>query len=147
MLYPPRMSNFQSIGVQVQTSRRTETLEIGGSKSTKEFAVHTCVLPRAPAVQASFSREGVLKKLIKVFKKELQVGDKTFDDVVYVSTDTPDATAALLRSNDIQTTILLAVTDGGSIEIEGSKVTATFPFGDTHEEDPNLFRFVQALLG
>ena len=78
---------------------------------------------------------------MKLFKKELQVGDKTFDDVVYVSTDTPTETAAFLANGDIQTTILLAVTDGGSIEIEGQQMTAKMPFGDAKTEDPALFRF------
>jgi hypothetical protein len=140
------MDSFESIGVRVETSRLTETLEIGGMKSTKEFAVHSCILPRAPKVKASFSKEGLGAKVIKVFKKELQVGDKTFDDAVYVSTDTPEETSAFLRSNDIQTTILMAVMDGGSIEIDGTKLRAKIPWGDT-KDNAELFRFVQTLLG
>ena len=140
------MQNFEAIGVRVQASTLTQTTEIAGHKTTKEFAVFTMALPVAPKVQASFSREGIVSKVVKIFKKELQVGDKTFDDVVYVSTATPAPTAAFLANGDIQTTILLAVTDGGSIEIEGQRMTAKMPFGDAKTEDPALFRFVQALL-
>jgi hypothetical protein len=139
------MSNFASIGVTVQTSTLTETLEIGGMKTVKEFAVFNCTLPAAPKVQASFSPEGLRHKIVKLFKKELQVGDKTFDDAVYVSTDTPDETAAFLRSEKIQNTILMCVVGGGHLEIEGRRVTAKIP-GSTTDEDPSLVAFVQTLL-
>jgi len=138
--------NFADIGVRVQASKVVHTREIGGVTTETEFALFTCMLPSAPKVQASFSREGLGNKIVKLFKKELQVGDKTFDDAVYVSTDTPKETAALLESEKIQNTILMCVTSGGYIEIEGPQVKAQIPATNTNE-DPSLFAFVQALMG
>jgi hypothetical protein len=145
---PPQhaaMSYFDDIRVSVGRSTLTETLEIGGMRSEKRFAVMKLMLPEQPAVQASFSREGFTKKLIKLFKKELQVGDRGFDDVVYVSTDTPEQTAALLGSQDVQAIVLQAVGGGGAIEIDGREVVLKMPEG--HEiDDLTVFRFVQKLL-
>jgi hypothetical protein len=138
-------SNFADIGVRVQASKVVHIHEVGGVKTETEFALFMCMLPSAPKVQASFSREGVAKKIVKLFKKELQVGDKTFDDAVYVSTDTPKETAALLASEKTQNTILMCVVTGGYIEIEGPQVKALIPATNLNE-DPSLYAFVQALM-
>jgi hypothetical protein len=67
--------------------------------SEKETTEVTLTLPRATAVAATFSKEGIGKKLVKIFKKELQTGDQAFDDAIYISTDTPELTKALLSSD------------------------------------------------
>ena len=139
------MMNLQSIGVSASTSRLTETVEILGQKTTTEFLITTMTLPAAPKVQASFSREGLVNKVVKLFKKEIQVGDKTFDDLVYISTDTPAETAAFLQSPQIQNTIMLAATSGGSFVIEGQRVVAKYPYSGSNE-DADVFNFVRALL-
>ncbi|MCY1053951.1 hypothetical protein [Nannocystis sp. SCPEA4] len=139
------MSYFDEIGVSVEESTLTETLEIGPMRSEKQFAVRKLQLPEVPAVQASFSREGITKKIFKLFKKELQVGDGTFDDIVYVSTDTPEQTAALLTSPDVRALILHAVDGGGAIEIDGKQVVLKIP-SDQALDDLTAFRFVQKLL-
>ncbi len=139
------MMNLQSIGVNASTSRLTETVEIMGQKTTTEFLITTMTLPAAPKVQASFSREGLVNKVVKLFKKEIQVGDKTFDDLVYISTDTPAETAAFLQSPQIQNTIMLAATSGGSFVIEGQRVVAKYPYSGTNE-DADVLNFVRALL-
>ena len=128
--------------MSVQVSK---VIDIHGERRT-EFALFDCVLPSAPAVQASFSPEGLGAKVAKIFKKEIQVGDETFDDAVYVSTDTPDATAAFLKSERMQNTILMCAGTGGFIEIEGRRLTAKIP-SSTTDEDPSLVELVQVLLG
>jgi hypothetical protein len=140
------MTTMADLGVTVQTSRVTETITIAGMSSIKEFAVFVCALPSPPKIHASFSPEGVLDKVVKIFKKEIQVGDKTFDDAVYVSTDTPAETAAFLQSQSIQNTILMCVMGGGSIEVTQNQVIARIP-SSTTDEDPSLVSFVQTVLG
>lgn len=139
------MMKLQSLGVNASTSRSKETVEIMGQKTTTDFLITTMTLPAAPKVQASFSREGLGNKLVKLFKKEIQVGDKTFDDLVYISTDTPAETAAFLQSPQIQNTLMLAATSGGSFVIEGQRVVAKYPYSGTNE-DEDVFNFVRALL-
>lgn len=139
------MDTFESLGVQVRRSTETRSLDVGGIRSEREFTVTTVVLPRDPRVQAKFSSEGIGGKLVKLFRKEVQVGDKTFDDAVYVSTGTPTETEAFLRSEDIQSTILACVTTGGTIEIDGREVKVRASGSDT-DEDPAIVRLVRALL-
>ncbi len=139
------MSNFQAIGVTATTSRMTETVEVMGQKTTTEFLVTTLTLPTPSKVQGSFSREGIVNKIVKLFKKEIQVGDKAFDDLVYISTDTPEATTAFLNAPGIQNTLMVAASAGGSFEIEGTRVVAKYPYSGTNE-DEDVFNFVRALL-
>jgi hypothetical protein len=139
------MTLLASMGVSVQVTKVVETREIAGMKKVTEFALFTCMLPSAPAVQASFSHEALGAKIVKLFKKEIQVGDKTFDDAVYVSTDTPNETAAFLKSERMQNTILMCAGSGGFLEIEGRKVRAKIPASNT-DEDPSLVELVQALI-
>ncbi len=51
-------------------------------------------------------------KLTKLFKKELQTGDAEFDKLVYITTDTPNETAAFLQSPEIRAAIALAIDTG-----------------------------------
>ncbi|MBI4955264.1 MAG: hypothetical protein HY908_24790 [Myxococcales bacterium] len=139
-------TTLESLGVGVQTAHRSETFTIAGVSTTKNYQVLTLQLPSEPKVQATFCQEGLGKKILKLFKKEIQVGDAVFDKAVYITTETPDATKAFLAPDDIQTTILGAVMSGGHIEIRGRVMTATMVRADGDATDPGLVRFVQALL-
>ncbi|WP_394829654.1 hypothetical protein [Pendulispora albinea] len=121
---------LDSLGIRYEVEETTETVEIDGKDTTKDFVVTTLALTTPPKIQASFTHEGLGKKLVKLFKKEIQVGDPAFDDVVYVSTDTPEETAAFLKSKDTQKTILTAVAGGGSIEIDERHILARIPGKD-----------------
>ena len=139
------MSKMSELGVQAELATLTETVEINGLTSTKDFKVTTMTLPKTPRVQASFTHEGFGAKVTKLFKKELQTGDDEFDGIVYIRTDTPAETAALLASKDIRSTIMLAVMEGGSIVVEGAKLVTKIPDGGS-EEDHAATRLVEALL-
>lgn len=91
-------------------------------------------------------REGLGKKLVKLFKKELQTGDRAFDDAIYISTDTPETTAKLLADEQVRSTISLYVTTGGPIEIQGNTMRVTL-MGRQEAEDPVVVALVSAVLG
>jgi len=93
----------------------------------------------------SFSREGLGKKLAKLFKKELQTGDRAFDDAIYISTDTPETTAKLLADEQVRGTISLYVTTGGPIEIHGNKMCVTL-LGRQNNEDPVVVALLRSVL-
>lgn len=106
-------------------------------------------LPAPCAVRASFGREVLKHKLIKLFKKEIQVGDPHFDDAVYISTDTPDATNAFLESPRVREIIASMVGAGGAIGIEGATVTfeSTGPNAAAAEPDAqSIGLFLVSLL-
>ena len=139
------MTTFSSLGLAVSTATVTETVTILGVSSSKRFTELTIQLPGKARAQATFTREGLVTSLKKLFKNELQMGEKSFDDVVYVSTDTPEATASFLSSAQVRDTVRRAVVDGGSVQIVGNVVIVKMQgIGD---DDPDVVGLVRALLG
>jgi hypothetical protein len=142
------MSELKSLGVNVERSFQTSStsingIQVGGNETTKL----TLTLPRAVEIKATFSKEGLGRKLVKLFKKELQTGDKAFDDAIYISTDTPEATKALLESADVRGAIMTCVTTGGPLEIEGAMVTTELPGRHEDGDDTDTLVLIRALLG
>jgi hypothetical protein len=117
---------FQDL--QVGVNRVNQTITV--NDISHEFVIYTLALPVKPQVQATFSKEGVAQKVVKIFKKEIQVGDKAFDDMVYVSTDTPDATLAFLKDQDTQSSIFAWVATGGDLIIRDNVVISRVPGAD-----------------
>jgi hypothetical protein len=116
-----------------------------GVSSTKRFTELTMQLKSKPRVQATFTREGLVTSLKKLFTKELQMGEKAFDDVVYISTDTPVETASFLSSARVRETIRRAVNDGGTVLIAGNVITVKMQgIGD---DEPDVIDLVQTLIG
>lgn len=140
------MSELASMDVTMKLSFQTSSTEISGMQlSEKETTEVTLTLPRATAVAATFSKEGIGKKLVKIFKKEMQTGDTAFDDAIYISTDTPEPTKALLSSDVVRELITLHVGTAGPIEIEGSTVKLVLA-GRQDVEDPAAVTLARALL-
>ncbi|MEZ4299950.1 MAG: hypothetical protein R3B70_33690 [Polyangiaceae bacterium] len=112
-------------GVSVHRSETTSVMAVDGmslaaaSSAGERWEVR---LPAPANVQASFAREGVGKKLVKLFSKELQVGDKAFDDKVFISTGDKDATARFLANEDVRNLIAEFVGEGGVVEIDGTRM-------------------------
>jgi hypothetical protein len=140
------MSDLERAGVSIDRSFNTTSTQVNGvtvsSKTTTRF---TLGLPREARIKASFSKEGLVKKLVKLFKKELQTGDAAFDDAVYVSTDTPDLTATFLTDPSIRAIIAELVQHGG-VEVDGAKMACELE-GELDGEPAELVRLVKAVLG
>jgi hypothetical protein len=116
---------LRDVGVQVSKSETSSSLSVEGvSIATASTAGERWefTLPQPTSLVASFGKEGVLKKIVKLFSKELQVGDPTFDEKVYISTSDPDKTARFLQNQDVRNLIVEFVGEGGAVEIEGTKV-------------------------
>jgi len=79
-------------------------------------------LPESTKLTAAFGQEGVVKKLLKFFQSELQVGDPAFDDAVFISTGDEEATERFLEDKEVRELIMDFVRDGGSVVIEGKSV-------------------------
>jgi hypothetical protein len=132
------MADLAALGVKVQR----QFVMVDDAEVT-ELVV---TLPKSTGVEASFSLEGLADKLLKIFKKEIQIGDPLFDQHVHIKTDTTEATEALLQSSDLRAVIERVITDGGAIEIDGDTVKMEMP-GRHEKEDDVLVLFVQTLLG
>lgn len=103
-------------------------------------------------LRVSFRPEGLTQKAIKLFKKEIQVGDPKFDDAIYISTDTPELTTALLESEGAKGAIMELVSAGGLLRVadnslhfsDQSKIKITVPA--VHLRCCVLLHYIEALL-
>ena len=132
------MSDLATLGVTVE--RKTVMAD---DVEVTEIVV---TLPKSTGVEATFSQEGFADKVLKLFKKEIQVGDPLFDEQVHIKTDTVDQTEALLQSSDLRAIIERVVVNGGAIEIDGNKVK--IDVATRQDNDEEVFTlFVKTLLG
>ena len=122
---PPPRPSLDQLGVSV--ARRI--MVTSGSDTTELILT----LPRATTARATFAREGLGKKLSKFVKKELQTGDPAFDDAVYISTDTAEATARFLAPREVREAIAAIVLLGGTVVVDD----ATVKLGLVGHEDAN----------
>jgi hypothetical protein len=132
------MSDLAALGVSVK--RRFMVVD------EVELTELLVTLPKSIGVEATFSREGFADKVLKIFKKEIQIGDPLFDEHVHIKTDTSDATEALLQSTDLRAIIERVITNGGAIEIDGNTVKMEVP-GRQETDDEVFTLFVKTLLG
>jgi hypothetical protein len=132
-------------GFEFKERHRTET-RYRGTDRRQAVTVYIMELygsvPHRINLAATFSRETFGNKIVKLFKREIQVGDPLFDDMVYVSeTKNERAVAELLRPDGMQSAIMefLAgdtITAGdspttGHVRIAGNKVEA---YVESYEE-------------
>jgi hypothetical protein len=103
-------------------------------------------LPRSAAVVASLTREGLGHKLKKIVKKELQTGDKAFDDAVFIATDTPEATAALLATPGVRAAVAAIVAAGGAIAIDARRITIEVAGPGSDELEAHVGTVTRALV-
>ena len=137
------MSELAALGVSVQRrmlSEEGEERSEGGALTELVFT-----LPKTTNVQATFDHEGLGDKLLKIFKREIQVGDPLFDEHVHIKTDTPDAVQRLLESSDLRAIVERVVVNGGAIEIDGETVKVEMT-GEHPIDDEMSVMFVRALL-
>lgn len=115
-----RDAGVQVIKTETSSSLSVEGVSIASASTAGERWEFT--LPQPTTLVASFGKEGVLKKIVKIFSKELQVGDPAFDDKVYISTSDPEKTGRFLQNEDVRNLIAEFVGEGGAVEIEGTRV-------------------------
>jgi hypothetical protein len=142
------MSDLASLGITVQRSFVTSSTEVNGiTVGGSELTELAFTLPAsASPIQVTFSKEGLGKKLVKIFKKEIQTGDAAFDATVYVSTDTTDATTKLLESNVVRAIIARIIDGGGHVEIDGGFVKLLVP-GHQETDDEDTITLATVLVG
>ena len=140
------MSKLEAMGVQVRRVFKTSESSVNGMElahqETTEFQL---ILPNDSNIRAHFSKEGVGKKLKKIFKKELQTGDEAFDGAIFVETDNPEATEALLKSPELRAAIKLAVETGGELDVDREYLTIEVA-GKQEGDDPQVITIAAALI-
>lgn len=138
------MSELAALGVSV-TRRFLSAAGEETAEASAEMTELVFTLPKSTAVQATFDHEGLGDKLLKIFTREIQVGDPLFDEHVHIKTDTLDETTKLLDSYELRAIIERVVVHGGAIEIDGQTVKVE-QTGVHETEDEVTVMFVRALL-
>ncbi len=82
-------------------------------------------LPRIIGIEAVFQRETLEHKLIKLFAREIQVGDPLFDDHIYIRTKDREELSGLLASEGFQSVVMELVTGMDRLKITGNEARAT----------------------
>jgi hypothetical protein len=99
---------------EVYTGKRTQTfhhLEVSG-------------VPRMQIpIDATFTREGAWARFLKLFSKEVQVGDPMFDDFIHIRTDDRAAAHAFLQHTGVQSVLMDLVGGHERVSFEHGAVT------------------------
>lgn len=109
------------LGLKVWTKSWSERTQHGEPL----YAEVRAMVPYSFEVDARFCKEGGRERFAKRVKgmfgkKEVQIGDKAFDDEIYIRTSTPDQTRELLQDEELRQTILAAVDDLREIKEPGA---------------------------
>lgn len=131
----------QGIPCKVSHATSSSSFGIGGVRIPISASVSTryrFVVAAPPAVQVSFAPEKMRHKLIKVFKKELQLGEPEFDAAVYIDTDEEARVTAFLQHEATRALILDIVGSGGQVAIGDKKIQVVFAGSDRSESDEQL---------
>jgi hypothetical protein len=138
------MATLSDLTTSIDRSFQTTSTKLNGvevsSKTTTRF---TLGLPKTAPFTASFRGEGVMEKITKIFKKELQTGDAEFDKQVYITTDTPEATRSFLGIESARLLIGGFVRAGG-VELEGTTLALSVD-GREEGEPREVIEFLKLL--
>jgi len=97
----------QALGARL---RRTE--EQHAQANARVVTLRIFRVPLSPGttdIQARFVKQGWAELAKKIFVKEVEVGEASFDDAVYVATATPDTVRAWLGAARVRQAILALV--------------------------------------
>lgn len=101
--------------------------------------------PRPSGISAKLQYEGFSAKLHKIFEYEIQVGDKSFDDLVWIRTNTREATAALLAIPGVRRAVSELIEMKAVIELEEARIYVTAE--SSASMSPKDFVLYTAILG
>lgn len=111
-------------GITEQENKRALRIIVVGALSSGTTAVH-----------AILRKEIWLDKILKYATRELQAGDKLFDDAVFIDTDSKEAARPFLENSSVQSAILELLNIDkfwAEVRIDGNQVRAVVE-SDMHE--------------
>ncbi len=95
------------------------TDDYGGGKHTLTALAEA---QNVSEIHTKLSYEGISAKMQKIFKHEIQIGDKAFDDLVYIQTATQKATGDFLSISGVQAAVSELIEMKAEIDIDGNKI-------------------------
>jgi hypothetical protein len=121
----------KAIGVKLEITEQ-KTL---GDNDRRMHLERTYKAPLASGskVRARFVKQGWAERAKKVFVKEVEIGVKSFDDAVYIATDTPDEVRALLKHHRAQSALVALVKKDAIIDAGEKELVVHIE--DAHKDD------------
>lgn len=112
-----------ALGIELEV---TEEREQGAHLRLATKRTYRVALPAGgPLVRARFVRQGLAQEAKKIFVKEIEVGDKVFDDAVYIATDTPDTTTALVSNARAREALTMLAKRDCVIDVRAGELVVT----------------------
>ncbi len=140
-LEPLASLDAQGIACKVAHSTTSNQFSLGpvripvaSSGSTR----YRFLLPSPPRILFSFSPERLRHKVIKVFRKELQLNEPDFDAAVYIDTDDDELVAKFLENDGTRRLVHDIVAEGGQIAAGEKKVNVVIVDGLRTENEQQL---------
>jgi len=93
---------------------------VGGTTTVGER--HVWKLPSESKLEVVFGPEKLSKKIVKIFKKELQVGDPAFDSLVYIDTADKDVTQRFMAAKGRRGIVSGFIAEGGRVAVDKEQV-------------------------
>ena len=147
-----KLAELEALGFSYKKVDTTSSsgFEINGipvSQSSSFGERYEWTLPRPATFEAAFGPEGFAKKLVKIFKKEIQMDDAPFDDAVYVSTSDEENTRAFLSDATIRASIAALVNEGGKVVVESERVLYSIHEIMTPAQEHGMVLFLKRAVG
>lgn len=79
-------------------------------------------VPHPSGIHAKLQYEGFGAKINKLLNEEIQIGNKTFDDMVWIRTSTKEETRAFLSLSGVQAAIMELIDMKSMIDIDDAKI-------------------------
>lgn len=121
------------LGVKVTTKAEQHATASARVSTTR---THHLVLAKVTPVRARFVKQGWAELAKKLFVKEVEVGEKAFDDAVYIATDTEDAVRTLLGAARVRAALVALAAKDCIVDIGREELTITHPdaYGEPDDE-------------
>lgn len=84
---------------------------------------------------ARFVKQGWAERAKKLFVQEVEVGDKRFDDAVYIATDAPDAVRAFLQHERVREALVALVQWDCVIDVTSTELVVSVDDAIARSED------------
>lgn len=103
--------------------RWKRTVRYQNATTTYHHLEVTGGMQRPLTVRLAFERQSLAHRLLKIFRREITVGDPLFDDTVYVIGKANDPTAVgLVRHPGFQAVVMEALSESGRVEVRDQQL-------------------------
>jgi len=111
------------LGVWCREKNGSVVSDIGEIDMNREFTITSLAeAPNGSGMHTRLQFENFGAKLKKIFEHEIQIGDREFDDMVWIRTNTKPETRAFLSLSKVQTVVMELISMSTEIDIDDAQI-------------------------